>query len=185
VRKYSLNGNLQSIYLMGSTFAIDSQQRPIFGGITERLISPRLGRLNVDGTRDETFSPVVGCCVYQGVSVVRLQQDDEKEKILIGGHFRFINTNFYHDGIARILEDGSVDTTFKGQADAPVVDIELWQDKMYVATSASLRRYFSDGTLDPSFATVFARPQDLFDGIAIQKDGAVIMLGDVCGLRSS
>jgi hypothetical protein len=48
-----------------------------------------------------------------------------------------------------------------------------------------LRRYFSDGTLDPSFATVFARPQDLFDGIAIQKDGAVIMLGDVCGLPCS
>src|SRR6185503_21201482 len=67
----------------------------------------QIARLNEDGTVDPGFSSYLDAASYNQVTCLALQPDG---KLLMGGFLSFVNGT--RPGIARLNEDGSVDSTF-------------------------------------------------------------------------
>ncbi len=88
------------------TTAIESDGKIIIGG---DFSYPRVGiaRLNIDGTLDTTFNTGTGAA-YGRVLTTSIQSDG---KIIIAGDFDQYN-DISSRGIARLIGDGSLDTTF-------------------------------------------------------------------------
>jgi uncharacterized delta-60 repeat protein len=66
-------------------------------------------RLNVDGSIDTSFKPVVAKDVSSGAFSIFIQKDN---KIILGGRFIVEDKHIYNN-IVRLNSDGTVDTTFK------------------------------------------------------------------------
>lgn len=97
----------------------------IGGRFTEVEDTSRNGiaRLNADGRLDLTFNPGSGVGATGAVHAVALQPDG---RILIGGHFSNLN-GVPRSHIARVLTNGSVDTTFNpGAGVQPTQDALLY-----------------------------------------------------------
>jgi uncharacterized delta-60 repeat protein len=136
-----------------------------------------LGRLNANGTLDETF---VDSNVNGGVYALALQPDG---KVLIGGFFNTFGlvTQQY---IARLNADGTLDTSFNPVINGSVRTIAVQPDGRILVggeftlvdgeTHARLVRLNPNGSLDASFnsnadGTIFT--------IALQADGKIIVGG--------
>lgn len=74
--------------------------------------TPRLARLNPDGTTDTGFS--FPDAILNEVEAIAFQPDG---KILIGGNFRFNNQNNY--GVFRLNQNGTIDGTFSAGVFTP------------------------------------------------------------------
>lgn len=145
-----------------------------------------LGRLNSDGSLDATFNPGTNGIVY----ALAVQPDG---KILVAGDFTTIGGG--HTGstarsrIARLLPDGSVDSTFNPGANNSVLATALQPDGKVVvggrftaigggtgtSTRQHLGRLNADGSVDTGFnpganAAVWA--------LAVQADGRIIAGGE-------
>ena len=179
LRRFSADGTLDWIYPMSvRTFAVDSQQRVVFGGQFTRIENQfhrNLARLDANGALDTTFAPAVGCCAGEGVQAILLQGDTA----LIGGLFQSVNgTAAAH--FARINSDGSADGSFQGASDPLVLALATTTDgKILRASQQTLARHFGDGTPDPSFASAFAggSSDDRFVALATQPGGKIIVGG--------
>jgi uncharacterized delta-60 repeat protein len=116
----------------------------------------RIVRLNTDGTLDTDFRP--GSGANGPVLGLRMQPDG---KLLISGDFTTFNGHPC-SYFARLLPNGSLDTTWLGNADNTVWDLAVQPDGKIViagdftmvkgAPRQSLARLNADGTLDTSFA---------------------------------
>jgi uncharacterized delta-60 repeat protein len=180
IHRYDTNGTYEEEYGIDADFAIDSGGRIVYGRQTEYSIYTRLGRFKPDGTNDDMFRVLVGCCHNEGVNTVTIQNEDGAEKILLGGDFAEVN-GIPLFGLARLNPDGSVDPTFKGSSHAPVKIIRWWKDGMfYTATKQELIRRFSDGSVDPNFNAPFGGNLEDFFEIAPYGDGRVLTVGDDC-----
>ncbi|MBP9913209.1 MAG: immunoglobulin domain-containing protein [Opitutaceae bacterium] len=144
-------------------------------------------KLNADGTLDTdfAFSALSGSNRY--VAAIARQADG---KILIGGGFTSVNgtgrVNF-----ARLNTDGSLDPSFVTtgfNTSGSVRDIALATDGRIYAVGTEynptvnrndpiLRRFFSDGTRDYSFAPVFGNDYGAISTILVLGDGRVIVGG--------
>ena len=133
----------------------------LVGGIFTELggvAAGGLGRLNADGTVDETFNPPMfgfGGGLGGRVNAIAVQSDG---KIIVGGQingFDELPTN----GPYRLNPDGSLDTSFQRIVSGPINDIiALSNGQILVtgslivnSTSRGLIRLNSDGSLDSSF----------------------------------
>ena len=170
-------------------------------GVVERM---HIARLHPDGTVDNSFQSPFGS--YQGIYVrsIALQTDG---KILIGGDFLEIGGIFNsipRNGLARLLSNGSVDTSF---VDPNILGttygIVVQPDGKIIAAGAFLSvggtgfivgqnshitrtgvaRFNQDGTVDPTFGDTNLRWLNMpFSDIVpikpvLQLDGKVIVNG--------
>ncbi len=116
------------------------------------------------------------------VETIMVQSDD---KILIGGDFVKIGD---HDrtGLAKLLENGTVDTSFNADTDGQVTCIALQPDGKIIIGGRftvvggierlGLARLNPDGSLDESFNANLDRAD--INTIAVQKNGKIIIAGD-------
>jgi uncharacterized delta-60 repeat protein len=143
----------------------------------------RVARLNGNGTLDSTFDPGTGPNLL--VRAVAIQDDG---KVLIGGSFNTVSGVSRHY-IARLNEDGTLDTTFD-----PGTGASSWVDAVAVQhdgkvliggnfTSVAgvfcyrIARLNVDGSVDTAFDTGTGADGNVFD-VAIQPDGKVLIGGD-------
>lgn len=179
LRRFSASGALDWIYPMSlRAFAVDSQQRVVFGGQFTRIENQshrNLARLAANGTLDTTFTPAIGCCAGEGVEAVLVQGD----AVVIGGLFQSVNGSAAAH-FARINGDGSADASFQGSADPFVLAMAATVDgKILRASQQTLARHLSDGAPDPTFANAFAggSTDDRFVAVAAQPDGKAVVGG--------
>ncbi len=140
--------------------------------------SPRLARLNADGTFDATFNVSSG--FLGSVHALQLQPDG---RLLVAGDF--IPNNGPVLRLVRLMPDGSVDATFNtgsGFNDA-VHSLVLRDDGRIVAggdftqvnggAHERMVQLLADGSIDPTFA-VGDGPNDRVVTMAEQADGKVV-----------
>jgi uncharacterized delta-60 repeat protein len=144
--------------------------------------SRRLARLELDGSLDTTFH--VGTGANGQVFDLALQPDG---KVLVAGGFTSYDGHAINK-IARLNDDGSLDTTFASGApmSGAIWSVELQLDgkplvggNFFTYDGVSrprLARVHSDGSLDTTFQTGTG-PDDAVQTIAVQDDGMILIGG--------
>ncbi len=138
-----------------------------------------VARLNDDGGVDLTFNTQTGC----NGAVLRTLLDAEGRIIAVGSFDGY--NGLMHQGIVRLMSDGSADTTLQTsglEVNGNLNDVLLQPDGRivisgfamdYGSASGSIMRLNADGSFDPSFTTdnasVFA--------LALQPDGKILVGG--------
>jgi uncharacterized delta-60 repeat protein len=164
--RYTLDGVLERRYPLGWNFVVDSQKRLTFGTIVYLCrYTPHVWRYREDGLIDTNFTAELDCYgvangAGSGVYDLAIQRDGQQEKVLVAGFFGKVRTNDVF-GLARLNEDGSVDTTFHSTTNMRVIGALAVQEdgKILGAVDSGpsltyghyLNRWFADGTLDPGF----------------------------------
>jgi uncharacterized delta-60 repeat protein len=158
----------------------------IGGGGTGTIARNFIARLNSDGTVDMPFDPGAN----GPVSAFAIQPDD---KIIVGGSFTTLGgggtgTNT-KERVGRLNSGGSLDTAFFGGANGPVQTVALQADGRVVVGGLfttlgdtiqgtknrnRIGRFYLTGSIDDSFDP---GADAEVDGLAIQSDGKVIVVG--------
>jgi uncharacterized delta-60 repeat protein len=166
----------------------------IFGNFKSYNAQPASGiaRVNPDGTFDPTFN-IGGTGVGTGVITTAVRQPDGK--IIITGNFTVYN-GVSRSCIARINEDGSLDTSFVvgtgfGTFNQTVYSVALQADGKiilgggFLTYNAIPQKYLTrlnpDGSLDTSFnpSGTGLGPNGYIYQLAIQPNGQIIILGQI------
>jgi uncharacterized delta-60 repeat protein len=166
-----------------SSFAVQGDGKILVGGDFSTLggyTRGSIGRLNPDGTLDNSFNP--GADGY--VACLAVQTDG---KILVGGGFTITNGQ-PRNWIARLDPDGALDTGFNPQAgvDYPLVSSLAVQTDGKILVGGEftmmngqprswIARLNSDGTLDVDFNP--AASGDYVCSLALQADGKILLGG--------
>jgi uncharacterized delta-60 repeat protein len=141
-------------------------------------------RLNPDGSLDASFQVILGPTESSGASAIVVQPDG---KVLIGGVFSSVN-GVAISGIARLNQNGSLDTTFSAatvvggvfalalQTDGKVLVGGRFHNSSGVQDK-SLLRLNTDGALDTSFMSA-TDPSGVVISLAVQPDGKVVAGGN-------
>lgn len=163
--------------------ALQNDGRILVGGqftqvdLTQRF---NLARLNTNGSLDTTFDPGIG--PNGDVNAIVVQPDG---RIIIGGTFIGYN-GFSRGGIARVMGDGSLDSSFDSGVGTGgnVFALALQHNGQivlggrfvqYSGTNRTfIARVFSDGTLDPGFNPV---PDNWIQSFAIEPDDRILVGG--------
>lgn len=183
------------------SLAVQSDGKILIGGAFVIWGSPtriHIARLNADGTHDTSFNPGDG--VNSIVNSIAVQGDG---KILIGGGFTNCGCTIV-DGklvggtprnrIARLNEDGSLDTTFdpgtgaEGPGEYHYIYSIVIQDDGKILIGGDFTSYNGtprnriarlnvDGSLDTTFDPG-AGANNVVNSIAIQSDGKILIGGD-------
>lgn len=140
-----------------------------------------IGRINADGTLDATFDPTADGPVISAV----VQAD---KKVIIGGNFTTLRPNGATTAtsrtyLARVNEDGTLDTNFDLKANGAVSAMAVQADNKvllggyFTSLAGSTRNYVArinaDGTLD-SFNP---NPNGTVSTILVQADGNIVISG--------
>lgn len=146
-----------------------------------------LARLHPNGTLDTSFNPGTGATggSFTGnVDVIGIQSTG---RIILSGSFTGIN-GVRKQGLARLLPDGALDTTFTTELDfAGVFGMAVLPDdkimigggfsRVNTTTRPRLARLNADGTPDTSFGN--AGITSVVYALAMQADGKVVVAGDI------
>jgi len=177
--------------------AQQSDARILIGGVftsVNGVARGSIARLHADGSLDTSFQN--GMSGLAGGSyrcwAVALQPDG---KILIGGGFTSVN-GVARSCIARLHADGSLDTTFQngmsglsggGQTDYPCCAFALQPDAKvlvgggFISVNGVARKYLArlnaNGSLDTSFLSGMAGPDNAVWCLALQPDGKILVGG--------
>ncbi len=171
----------------GPIFAVVQQTdgRIVIGGdftTFDGVDCSRVARLNRNGSLDTSFNSGTGA--NAAVRALALQPDGQ---IIIGGLFTNYN-GVALNSVARLNQDGSVDSTFKPGvgADNAVYTIALQIDGKIVLggdfthfdgiNRSRLVRLNSDGTPDPSM-NVGSGANGFVSGLLIQPDRKIVLVG--------
>jgi uncharacterized delta-60 repeat protein len=165
--------------------AIQSNDKILIGGSFSTyngVARNDIARINIDGSLDTSFNP--GSGVDGALNAIAIQSNG---KILIGGGFSTYN-GVSRNGIARLNDDGSLDTSFdpgSGVSNS-IWDIVIQSDGKilisgdFTTYGGSSRGYIArlndDGSLDTSFNSSTGA-SDSVKTIALQSDGKVIIGG--------
>ncbi|NDA67422.1 MAG: hypothetical protein EBY09_12415, partial [Verrucomicrobia bacterium] len=182
-----LNFNLGNQTTDGSVLALGLQAdgKLLVGGQFTKLMGvpqPFVGRLNTDGTLDNTFN--VGGGPDAPVRALLVLPDGT---VFIAGDFTTVN-GVASPRLARLTTNGTVDATFatqlNGGLDGPVFDLALQGGNNIVVAGQftkagnlshlNLARVGTNGTVDPTFTTSV---NDYVNKVAVQPDGKVILGG--------
>ncbi|MCD9187253.1 MAG: hypothetical protein LUM44_12530 [Pyrinomonadaceae bacterium] len=154
-------------------------------------------RINPDGTADITFvfsQNFNACTSGIGPSDLYDVVIEKDGNILISGELSNINNNFNKSvkGITRLDKNGAVLTKFEGnigsvnkiypQPDGKIITL------IAGVQNAEIKRYFSNGTIDPSLNyniqanyVLYYFPN--FSGIVTQPDGKILVYGFIKGVN--
>ncbi len=150
----------------------------------------RLARLNANGSLDTAFNPNFN----NRVTAVALQRDG---KILVGGSFTTVQPPNAEEAVAkarftRLNVDGTVDTTFVGQAGGDVYAIAVLPDggvlvggsfpSLGGVNLAYAGRIHPNGQLDLGF---LPGPNFNVYAFGVQSDGSIVLGGGFSALRGS
>ena len=164
--------------------AVQPDGRVLIGGMFTGINGAtciRLARLNADGTLDSNFVASVNSSQsFVTVSHLGLQTNSQ---IVIGGWFETVN-GAPHTNIARLNNNGSLDTSYNAQIDTPPNALVMSADgKVLVGGAfstvnsqarAHIARLDTNGTLDATFLPVTDGNVDSF---APQPDGKIVIGG--------
>jgi len=154
-----------------------------FAGVERRGIV----RVNTDGSVDETFDSEIGVSENGAVTTLAIQSDG---KILIGGSFETYN-DIARGGIARLNEDGTLDSTFVADPGMEgshwIFDVKILPDgKILVSGSfdsyngvavSGMIEINSDGSLDSSFSSGIDTGYSI-NRIELLSSGRILIVGD-------
>lgn len=195
------DGGLDGTFLSGtgaagqvSTIVIQPDGKVLIGGIMNAYNGVQCGsiaRLLPNGRLDTAFLGANG--LTGGVTCIALQTDG---KILIGGSFNIFNGVFQR-GIARLLPDGSIDTTFNMgtgintsmssiavQADGKILIGGLFTS--YNGTTANrLARLHPDGRFDSSFVIGTGIDNGAVQSILVRPDHKIFVAGSFNSFNST
>ena len=178
------NGSRRIIRLNGSDGSLDNSfnYTPAAGTNTPNMLvqgnkpvilseiggSPRILRLNENGSEDATFTPLIGT----QINLTKIQPDN---KIL------YIQTVNQTTSLLRLNENGAPDVAFQTTTLTQAVNDEYLKftsdGKFVIANSSStstFRRYLANGGIDPSFNQFTASQLASY---TIQPDDSIV-LGD-------
>lgn len=156
----------------------------LFNGISRNMIA----RLNNDGSLDTTFNPGSGPTGGLSPTIMKsaIQNDG---KIIVGGDFTLFN-GISRNMIARLNNDGSLDTTFNpgtGFAGTIITSISLQIDSKIIIggifssyngiSSKNIIRLNANATVDTSF-NIGTGANSSIRTTSIQSDGKIIIGGD-------
>ncbi|MBS1797002.1 MAG: VCBS repeat-containing protein [Acidobacteria bacterium] len=142
----------------------------------------RIARLNADGSLDNTFNPPGGAndTIYDAA----VQADG---RIVVVGDFTGLNGVPSPKYVGRFNSDGTVDSGFNPQPNAPVYTVSLQTDGKVLIGGAmltvggvsrsGLARLNPDGTLDPGFQTG-SGTNNLVWALTVQPDGKILVGGE-------
>ncbi|MBL9146096.1 MAG: choice-of-anchor D domain-containing protein [Verrucomicrobiaceae bacterium] len=138
-----------------------------------------LQRVFADGTVDSTFT-TPSFSDAPGLNCMALQADG---RILIGGSFSQVH-GIARSNLARLMPDGSLDTSFNPAPNAAVNSIALQTDGKILLGGAfntvagvsqtGVVRLNADGTRDASFSVTIG---NFINGLTIMDSGAVLVCG--------
>ena len=187
------DGTIDNTFSVGTGFnsslvydvEIQSDGKIIAGGVFTEYngtSSPRIARLNSNGTIDNGFS--VGTGFNDVVFSLAIQSDG---KVLVGGQFTLYNSTTCN-GIIRLNSDGSIDNGFSvGSGLSDVRSIKIQYDGKIIAVGAftsyngtsvnRIIRLNSDGSIDNGFTIGSGFNYLLYD-LKIQADGKIIVIGN-------
>lgn len=162
------------------TLVTQSDGKILVGGMfynfNTQPVTP-LVRLNPDGTRDMSFTPVIDTSVF-GIAI------DGNNKILIGGYGVVDGWSFF----ARLNNNGTVDTSFMAQPGYPVNSMVVMEDNKvliggnFLSLNNIARNHLAtinpDGSLVTSFTGVATGADDKIKSADLQTDGKIIIAGD-------
>jgi len=149
-----------------------------------------IGRLNLDGSLDETFDPGSGAdnAIFAVLETVSSGSSSFTRKILIGGSFGSYN-GITASGIARLNDDGTLDDTFQvgtgvGGTNGTVFALASQADGSilaggdFVAFDGYVRKHLvrlsAEGLVDSTFNPNFG---DSVRTILVQDDGKILVGG--------
>lgn len=165
--------------------AIQEDNRILLGGTFSQyngVSRARILRLNVNGILDEIFNPGGGAS--GPIEAIALQDDG---RIIIGGWFTSYNATV-RNHLARILSDGSLDTTFDpGSGPNSVVHAIAIQPDGRIVIGGNFASYNGtgrnrfarvepDGNLDTGFGLGTAASNTIFT-LGLQPDGKILAGG--------
>ncbi len=181
------------------TLVSQSDDRIVIGGDftnVNGVVLNRIARLSYDGTLDTGFKPGAGA--DKPVYALAETFLNGARKIMIGGSFTVINS-IGRNGIARLNDDGSVDTSFApGQgADGTVYAIAVYPTNTihggkvliggnFTTVGGVSRRGIARLNLDGSLDTAFdpgTGANEVVRAVAIQTDGRVLIGGSFTSVR--
>jgi uncharacterized delta-60 repeat protein len=171
-----------------NALALQPDGKLLVGGDFTQIVGQSrnyLARLNVDGSLDTSFSPIVNLYVYS----LAVQADG---KILVAGLFTEIDGQ-PHDNMARLNPDGSLDNTFNAsfgvdpvsfaygmalQADGRIVVGGEFTD-INGQPRNNIARLNTDGSLDLTFypGTGATGGAGGVFSVGIQSDGKIVLAG--------
>ena len=145
----------------------------------------RIARFNADGSLDASFNPNLNAPVF----ALALQPDG---KILAGGSFTSVGGQT-RNSLVRLNDDGTADAGFTSpgtlgglavrsivvQADGRIVTIGEGSGVRHI-----LSRLNADGSTDVTFPSIGSGTAS-FNGIALQADGRLILVGDYLTLGNA
>ncbi len=196
IARLNSDGSLDSTFAPGSGFndlvysvSIQTDGKVLVGGDFTSFngtATPRLARLNSDGSLDSTFTQT-GSGLSSRVASIFIQSSG---KILVGGPPSYNGT--VKPRVALLNLDGSIDNSFAPSAtgvglDNTVNALAIQSDRKVVAggnfTSHSgvlvprVARFKTDGSLDSTFTQMGTGPSDYVVTVALQGDGKVLLGG--------
>lgn len=192
IARLNANGTLDPTFDIGTgasyvvlSFAPQADGKIIIGGdfgLYNGTWRSKIARLNVDGSLDTSFDPGTG--PNNVVNCTALQSDG---KVIIGGGFNSLS-GATPNHIARLNDDGSIDTTFDPGtgADNDVKTTAIQADGKIIIgghfTSVNgtaighIARLNADGSLDASYG-LGAGADGYVQAVALQADGKIIVGG--------
>ena len=159
-------------FLVGGVFST-------YNGVTRN----RIARLNIDGSIDTTFDPLLRAS--NAVNTIVVQPDG---KILIGGNFTTYN-GISRNRIARLNVDGTLDTNFANgtganneiNAIALQTDGKILIGGFFTTYNGNAKKHVarlnSDGSLDVTFG-LGTGPNGRVRSVKIKLDEKIIIAGD-------
>ncbi len=167
------------------SLAVQPDGKVLIGGMfsgVDGATRIRLACVNADGTLDSNFvASATSSQSFITVSHIALQTNSQ---IVIAGWFETVNGS-PHTNIARLNNNGTLDTAFTTSIDTPPNALALQADGRvliggaFSAINGQLRSYIAclntNGTLDTSFTTTTDGNVDSF---AVQPDGKTLIAGN-------
>ena len=190
--RLNADGTLDTSFAVGTgpnnavnVIAVQSDGKALIGGLFFNFagnLSPRVARVNTDGTFDSSFAVASGS--DDEVMSITVQPDG---KVIVAGFMQSFG-GFPANGITRLNPNGAVDSTFSvAGLDAVVIGVALQPDgKMILggsftqianATRQCLTRVNADGSHDASFDPGTSIGAQVVNKLTLQPDGKVIVNG--------
>jgi uncharacterized delta-60 repeat protein len=202
IARLSANGSLDTLFNASSgangvvrSLALQADGRVLAAGSFTSINGVariRVARLNIDGSLDGSFDPGAGVTgINSSVFALALQGDG---RVILGGVFSSVG-GVARGGVARLLADGALDSSFDPGtgANGDVVALAVQADGRvllggnFTSIDGSARnrlaRLNTNGALEVGFNPVGAN--ELVLALAVQPDGRVLLGGDFTSFNAA